>query len=134
MDRDELVFTTRLGTGMDAANVRRDLRRALALVPGLYPADWTPRELRHSFVSLLPDAGVPLGDIAQLAATAAPPSPNGLPASDPARHPNRRNGHGSTLRTRRHRCVVTQLVTHRCGCSGRLKPLSRHGGRYWVRK
>jgi hypothetical protein len=34
-------------------------------VPGLCPADWTPRELRHSFVSLLSDAGVPLGDIAQ---------------------------------------------------------------------
>jgi integrase len=61
-----LVFTTRLGTGMDAANVRRDLRRALALVPGLNPADWTPRELRHSFVSLLSDAGVSLEDIAQL--------------------------------------------------------------------
>ena len=57
-----LVFTTRLGTGTDAANVRRDL----ALVPGLNPADWTPRELRHSFVSLLSDAGVPLQDIAQL--------------------------------------------------------------------
>ena len=51
---------------MDAANVRRDLRRALALVPGLDPGDWTPRELRHSFVSLLSDAGVPLGEIAQL--------------------------------------------------------------------
>jgi integrase len=61
-----LVFTTRLGTGMDAANVRRDLRRAVAPVPGLNPADWTPRELRHSFVSLLSDAGVPLADIAQL--------------------------------------------------------------------
>ena len=62
-----LVSTTRLGTGMNAANVRRDLRRALALVPRLDPADWTtPRELRHSFVSLLSDAGVPLGDIAQL--------------------------------------------------------------------
>ena len=61
-----IVFTTRLGTGMDAANVRRDLRRALALVPGLNPSDWTPRELRHSFVSLLSDAGVSLEDIAQL--------------------------------------------------------------------
>ena len=61
-----LVFTTRLGTGMVAANLRRDLRRALALVPGLNPTDWTPRELRLSFVSLLSDAGVPLGDIAQL--------------------------------------------------------------------
>jgi hypothetical protein len=38
----------------------------LALVPGLDSADRTPRELRHSFVSLLSDAGLPLGDIAQL--------------------------------------------------------------------
>jgi integrase len=30
-----LVFTTRFGTGMNATNVRRDIRRALALVPGL---------------------------------------------------------------------------------------------------
>ena len=29
-------------------------------VPGLHPANWTPRELRHSFVSLLSDAGVSL--------------------------------------------------------------------------
>jgi hypothetical protein len=36
---------------MDAANARRDFRRALALVPGPQAKDWTPRELRHSFVS-----------------------------------------------------------------------------------
>ncbi|MDF2747034.1 MAG: tyrosine-type recombinase/integrase, partial [Propionibacteriaceae bacterium] len=51
---------------MDPANVRRDLRRALKLVPGLEPKDWTPRELRHSFVSLLSDAGVPVEMISQL--------------------------------------------------------------------
>ena len=39
-----LVFTTAAGTGMNGANVRRDFRRALALVPGLDPAEWTPRE------------------------------------------------------------------------------------------
>lgn len=61
-----LVFATALGTGMDAANVRRDFRRALALVPGIDPEDWTPRELRHSFVSVLSDAGVPLEAISQL--------------------------------------------------------------------
>jgi integrase len=61
-----LVFTTRLGTAMDAANVRRDFRRALASVPGLNPEDWTPRELRHSFVSLLSDAGVPIEDVSRL--------------------------------------------------------------------
>ena len=26
-------------------------------------ADWTPRELRHSFVSLLSDSGIPLEEI-----------------------------------------------------------------------
>lgn len=61
-----LVFTTRLGTAMDAANVRRDFRRALASVPGLNPEEWTPRELRHSFVSLLSDAGVPIEDVSRL--------------------------------------------------------------------
>lgn len=62
-----LVFTTSAGTEMDAANVRRDLRRALALVPGIRPEDWTPRELRHSFVSVLSDAGLPVEQISQLA-------------------------------------------------------------------
>ena len=33
---------------------------------GLNPSEWTPRELRHSFVSLLSDAGVPLEQISQL--------------------------------------------------------------------
>ena len=33
---------------------------------GLVPQDWTPREMRHSFVSLLSDNGVPLEDIARL--------------------------------------------------------------------
>jgi integrase len=61
-----LVFTTAVGTAMDADNVRRDLRRALALVPGIDPSDWTPRELRHSFVSVLSDAGLPVDEIAQL--------------------------------------------------------------------
>jgi integrase len=61
-----LVFATSVGTKMSAGNVRRDFRRALAFVPGIDPAEWTPRELRHSFVSLLSDAGVPLEEISQL--------------------------------------------------------------------
>ena len=60
------MFATAAGSEMDPANVRRDLRRALKLVPGLDPKDWTPRELRHSFVSLLSDAGVPVEMISQL--------------------------------------------------------------------
>ena len=35
-------------------------------VPGINPMEWTPRELRHSFVSVLSDAGVPLEEISRL--------------------------------------------------------------------
>ncbi|WP_152361224.1 tyrosine-type recombinase/integrase [Microlunatus speluncae] len=41
-------------------------RAALEGIDGITPADWTPRELRHSFVSLLSDAGVPIEDISRL--------------------------------------------------------------------
>jgi integrase len=63
---DGIVFATAKGTPMDAANVRRDLRRALKLVRGIDPAQWTPRELRHSFVSLLSASGLRIEDIAGL--------------------------------------------------------------------
>ncbi|MFJ6788842.1 site-specific integrase [Streptomyces angustmyceticus] len=58
------VFTTRTGEPLDAANVRRDFK-AIVTRAGLEP-EWTPRELRHSFVSLLSDHGIPLDRIAQL--------------------------------------------------------------------
>ena len=60
-----LVFASQTGTELDAANVRRAFRKITAAA-GLNPADWTPRELRHSFVSLLSDAGVPVEKIARL--------------------------------------------------------------------
>ncbi|MFD6414995.1 tyrosine recombinase XerC [Streptomyces sp. NPDC060194] len=62
--RAGLVFTTRSGEPVDAANVRRDFR-AITRKAGLNP-EWTPRELRHSFVSLLSDHGIPLEKIALL--------------------------------------------------------------------
>jgi integrase len=58
------VFTTRTGTELGAGNVRRAFR-AVAAAAGL-DGNWTPRELRHSFVSLLSDGGVPLEAIADL--------------------------------------------------------------------
>ncbi|MEV6181192.1 site-specific integrase [Streptomyces sp. NPDC052015] len=58
------VFTTRSGEPLDAANVRRDFK-AIVRKAGLKP-EWTPRELRHSFVSLLSDHGIPLETIALL--------------------------------------------------------------------
>jgi integrase len=55
----------RCRTPLDAHNVRRGFRR-VAGVAGLTAKDWTPRELRHSFVSLLSDDGMPIEHIARL--------------------------------------------------------------------
>ena len=59
-----LVFTTHFGKALDAANVRRSFRRickAAKIGDG-----WTPRDLRHSFVSIMSDHGVPIEQIADL--------------------------------------------------------------------
>lgn len=61
----DLVFTSAVGTELDSHNVRRAFRRVVKAA-GLPAMDWTPREMRHSFVSLLSDSGVPLEDIARL--------------------------------------------------------------------
>ncbi|WP_240777525.1 tyrosine-type recombinase/integrase [Nonomuraea basaltis] len=60
-----LVFGTRNGTKMSAGNVRREFRRVITRA-GLIAADWTPREMRHSFVSLLSADGVPIENISRL--------------------------------------------------------------------
>lgn len=60
-----LVFASTVGTPLDAHNVRRAFRKVIKAA-GLLAEDWTPRELRHSFVSLLSDSGVPLESIARL--------------------------------------------------------------------
>jgi integrase len=41
-------------------------RDALALVPGVVPSEWTPYELRHSFVSILSAHKMPVEDISRL--------------------------------------------------------------------
>jgi integrase len=61
----DLVFATARGTPLDAHNVRRSFRRVVAAA-GLDPREWTPRELRHSFVSLLSANGVRIEDISRL--------------------------------------------------------------------
>jgi integrase-like protein len=61
-----LVFTTRYGTPLDSADVRRDFRAAIGRAAGVDARQWTPRELRHSFVSLLSDSGVPIEEISRL--------------------------------------------------------------------
>jgi site-specific recombinase XerD len=62
---DGLVFVSAAGTALDPHNVRRSFRRVVAAA-GLDPAAWTPREMRHSFVSLLSDSGLPIEHISRL--------------------------------------------------------------------
>jgi integrase len=62
---DALVFPSRSGTELDLHNLRRQFRQVLQAA-GLPPKDWTLREMRHTFVSLLSDDGMPLENIARL--------------------------------------------------------------------
>lgn len=60
----DLVFRTRTGAALDVNNVRRDFQ-SIVRAAGV-EGSWTPRELRHSFVSLMSANGVHLEDIARL--------------------------------------------------------------------
>ena len=64
-DEHGLVFATRTGGALDAANVRREFKAACRAAK--IGEHWTPRELRHSFVSLMSSSGVPVEEIARLA-------------------------------------------------------------------
>ncbi len=59
-----LVFTTKLGTPLDAGNVRR-MFKDVCRQAGIGD-NWTPRELRTSFVSLMSRSGVSTEEIARL--------------------------------------------------------------------
>jgi integrase len=59
-----LVFTTRIGTPLSAGHVRR-MFKDVCQHAGI-GADWTPRELRTSFVSLMSERGVSTEEIARL--------------------------------------------------------------------
>jgi integrase len=50
---------------LDRHTALRAFRRVIAAA-GLPPGEWVPRELRHSFVSLLSDDGMPLENTARL--------------------------------------------------------------------
>jgi integrase len=59
-----LVFTTRTGTSLSAGHVRR-MFKDVCEHAGI-GTDWTPRELRTSFVSLMSERGVSTEEIARL--------------------------------------------------------------------
>ena len=60
----DLVFCTRNGEPLAAGNVRRAFR-SITKAAGV-GEDWTPRELRHTFVSIMSDNDVPIEKIADL--------------------------------------------------------------------
>ena len=60
----ELVFTTCHGAALDAGNVRKMFKR-VCTEAGIGD-NWTPRELRTSFVSLMSHRGVSIEEIARL--------------------------------------------------------------------
>ncbi len=59
-----LVFCTSAGTPLAAGNIRRSFKK-LTQAAGL-GADWTPRELRTSFVSLMSNSGTSVEEIARI--------------------------------------------------------------------
>ena len=56
------MFSSSLGTPLDAANVRRAFKK-ITNAAGLGDS-WKPLELRASFVSLMSGSGVPVEEIA----------------------------------------------------------------------
>jgi integrase len=61
---NHLVFTTATGAALDAANVRK-MFKSICKTAGI-GEDWTFRELRTSFVSIMSEKGVPIEEIARL--------------------------------------------------------------------
>jgi integrase len=59
-----LVFASAVGTPLDRHNVLLEFRK-ITQAAGL-GTDWVPREMRHTFVSLLSSNGIALEDIADL--------------------------------------------------------------------
>jgi integrase len=60
-----LVFASAIRTSLEAANVRREFRK-ITEAAGL-GTEWAPRDLRHTFLSLMSADGVPIEEIARLA-------------------------------------------------------------------
>jgi integrase len=63
-EKGDLVFHTSTGRALDAADVRRQFRAVCKAAR--IGTDWTPRELRHTFVSLMSDSDVAVDEIARL--------------------------------------------------------------------
>jgi len=58
------VFASTLGTPLLSGNLRRGFR--IVCKRAGIAGQWTPRELRHTFVSLMSSTGMPVEEIARL--------------------------------------------------------------------
>ena len=63
--QDGRVFTTTIGTMFSTSSIRRGFRHTTGL--RAWVMNWVPRELRHTFVSIMSAGGVPVEEIARLA-------------------------------------------------------------------
>jgi integrase len=59
-----LVFASAVGTPFDPSHVRRGFRKVC--VDAGTGENWSPREFRHTFVSIMSEQGVPVEEIARL--------------------------------------------------------------------
>jgi Phage integrase family len=100
------------GTPLHAANVRRAFRSVIKNAEGVDAVERTPRELRHSFVSLLSDNGIPLEEISRLVGHSSTAVTEAVYRKQirPVLRPGG-GGDGPHLQ-RRPGAEVTQLVTH----------------------
>jgi integrase len=69
LGEQDYVFASRTGNAPEAANVRWEFKAACRVAK--ICDDWTPRELRTSFVSLMSSSGVAIEEIARLAGHAS---------------------------------------------------------------
>ena len=96
MEDHGLVFASSIGAPLDRHNVLREFRK-ITEAAGL-GTDWVPRELRHTFVSLLSSDGMPLEDIADLVGCKGTVNNrDGLPEGDRAQATARRRNHGPAI-------------------------------------
>ncbi len=118
-----LVFASATGTMRNANNVLRSFRAIVAKTT-LTAGDWTPREMRHSFVSLLSDSGVPDREHRPPGRPRRRIGGHGdrLPQADPPRIAGGRRGDGSDLR-RAERRIDTHIDTQQP-----RRPLAGHRG------
>ncbi len=75
-----VIFASAVGTPLDAPDVRRSLRAICRKAK--IGEDWAPRDLRHSFVSLLSDNGMAIGEISRLVVTVQRTSPRRCTATN----------------------------------------------------